>query len=201
MSILVSLLVGGAAAAAQWVLLQQLGVAADAAPALRFTSVGLPLLAAVLAGALRPRAAAHRTVVATPPSKPAAPPEPAEHTALRLLAFLQEEGRLVDFLSEDVAPYSDEQIGAATRGIHASCAKALRDVVTLERIVDGVEEQEVTIESGFDPGAIRLTGNVSGTPPFRGVLRHAGWRASRIVVPACAGVDPVVLAPAEVEIA
>jgi hypothetical protein len=108
---------------------------------------------------------------------------------------------LIDFLSEDVSPYTDEQIGAATRGIHASCAKALRDVVTLERILPGAEDEETRVETGFDPGAIRVTGNVGGAPPYQGVLRHGGWRAVRIVVPARAGVDPAVIAPAEVEIA
>ena len=34
-----------------------------------------------------------------------------------------------------------------------------------------------------------------------GTLRHAGWRATHIAVPARTGVDPFVLTPAEVEIA
>jgi hypothetical protein len=198
MAILVALVVGGAAAAGQWVLLQQL---AGVDPELRSMSVALPLLAAVVTAALRPRATSSEPVAAAPRAEPGPPPEPAEHAALRLLAFLQEEGRLIDFLSEDVSPYTDEQIGSATRAIHANCAKALRDVVTLERILPGAEDEETTVETGFDAGAVRLTGNVHGEPPFRGTLRHAGWRAARIVVPARAGVDPAVVAPAEVEIA
>jgi hypothetical protein len=119
---------------------------------------------------------------------------------LRLLALLQEEGRLVDFLSESVVAYSDAQIGAATRDIHAGCAKALRAAIDLAPVIDGEEDSEVTIEEGFDPAAIRLTGNVSGPPPFRGVLRHAGWRVAAVRLPERAGVDPVIVAPAEVEI-
>ena len=34
-----------------------------------------------------------------------------------------------------------------------------------------------------------------------GVLRHAGWRVKAVRLPERAGVDPVVVAPAEVEIA
>jgi hypothetical protein len=200
MSIVASLLVGAAAAGLQLWLLQRLGIAADAAPAY-WASVALPLVAAALAAAMRPRATAGPVAATTAPSEPAPPPEPPEHAALRVLAFLQEEGRLIDFLTEDVAPYSDEQIGVAMRGIHASCAKALRDVVTLERILPGNEDDAVTLEAGFDAGAIRLIGNVGDAPPFRGTLRHGGWRAARIVVPSRAGVDPAVLAPAEVEIA
>jgi hypothetical protein len=119
---------------------------------------------------------------------------------LRLLATLQEEGRLVDFFTEDIATYTDEQIGAATRGIHASCRKALAGAVTVEPIMAGDEGATVTVPAGFDPTAIRLVGNVGGTPPFTGVLRHSGWRATRINVPPRGGQDPKVIAPAEVEI-
>jgi hypothetical protein len=201
MSILVPLLIGAAASAAQFWLLQQMGVAPGESPALLAGSVAVPFVAAIAAAFLRPHAAASQPEVPAAPAEPSPPPEPAEHTALRLLAFLQEEGRLVDFLTEDVAPYSDEQIGAATRGIHASCAKALKQVVVLERVLPGSEDDPVTLEAGFDAGAIRLVGNVGGAPPFRGTLRHAGWRATHVAVPARAGTDPFVLAPAEVEIA
>jgi hypothetical protein len=121
--------------------------------------------------------------------------------ALRLLAVLQEEGRLVDFLEEDLGAYGDEQVGAAARGIHAGCRKALRERVTLEPVLGGAEGAEVVVEEGFDPATIRLTGNVSGTPPFRGVLRHAGWRVRAATLGPRPGHDPHVIAPAEVEIA
>jgi Domain of unknown function (DUF2760) len=141
------------------------------------------------------------------PAKPAAavaaprPSEPPENTALRLLASLQEDGRLVDFLTEEIAGYSDEQIGAATRGIHATCGKALRACVRLEPVLPGREDETVTVPAGFDPASIRLTGNVQGEPPFTGTLRHAGWRAAGVTIPARAGLDPKIIAPAEVEIA
>src|SRR5262245_3785422 len=37
---------------------------------------------------------------------------------LRLLALLQREGRLLDFLLEDIQGYGNDQIGAAVRDIH-----------------------------------------------------------------------------------
>jgi Domain of unknown function (DUF2760) len=135
------------------------------------------------------------------PSEPVPPPEPVENGALRLLTALQEEGRLVDFLTEDIAAYSDDQVGAATRGIHETCAKALRECVSLEPVMPGEEEADVVVPPGFDPAAIRLTGNVQGEPPFKGTLRHAGWRATGVVLPARRGIDPHVIVPAEVEIA
>jgi len=158
--------------------------------------VVLALLVAASVVAMVPAAPA-AVAMAAPAPKPVEPPE---HTALRLLATLQEEGRLVDFFSEDITPYSDEQVGAATRGIHETCKKALRGIVTIEPILVGNEGATVTVPAGFDPGAIRVVGNVTGIPPFTGVLRHGGWRVKAVNLPARSGVDPNVIAPAEVEI-
>jgi hypothetical protein len=153
--------------------------------------VGAPLLLGIWLAVLPPRAAAPM----------AAEPEPRDDAALRLLADLQEEGRLVDFLVEELSGYTDEQIGAAVRAIHDGCRKALRERVALEPVLRGAEGETVTVEPGFDPAAIRLTGKVSGSPPFRGVLRHAGWRVTQTTLPARRSRDPHVIAPAEVEIA
>jgi hypothetical protein len=168
-----------------------------------------PALALLLGGPIVLALLVAAAVVATVPTAPAPaavtvaveqPSDPPEHAALRLLAALQEEGRLVDFFSEDIGPYSDEQIGAATRGIHESCRKALRTAITVEPVMTGEEGATVTIPAGFDPAAIRLVGAVSGTPPFKGVLKHAGWRATSVNLPKRSGQDPQVIAPAEVEI-
>lgn len=198
MAVLVALVLGAAVGAADhWLLTTRFGIDPATAPALFWAIVALPVVLAVLV-ALVARATRRPPAPAPEAAEPAASPEQG---ALRLLALLQEEGRLVDFLTESVEPYSDAQIGAATRDVHAGCAKALRAVVDLEPVLPGEEESEVTIEDGFDPAAIRLTGNVSGEPPFRGVLRHAGWRVQAVRLPERAGVDPVVVAPAEVELA
>lgn len=123
-------------------------------------------------------------------------------TDLRVLALLQRDGRLVDFLQEDIDAYTDAQIGAAVRDIHKGCRKALRDYLTVEPVLSGDEGHPVTLASDFDPVAIRLTGNVGGRPPFRGVLKHHGWRVKSVQLPALPGArdQSSVLAPAEVEI-
>ncbi len=92
------------------------------------------------------------------------------------------------------------QIGAAVRGIHEGCRKALAERVVFEPVLRAAEGETVTLEPGFDAAAIRLTGNVAGEPPFRGVLRHAGWRVVRGTFPARRGHDLNLIAPAEVEI-
>ena len=145
-----------------------------------------------------PRQATPARAEVKAPEKPA-PPSPAP--ALRLLALLQQEARLVDFINEDIDAYSDEQVGTAVRSIHAACRKALGERIELRRIYAQEDGSQVTVEKGFDPAAVRLTGNVSGEPPFHGTLQHGGWRATKVSLPESpGGVDPAVIAPAEVEI-
>jgi hypothetical protein len=139
-------------------------------------------------------------VAASAPPPPPAPPSPAP--ALRLLAVLQQEGRLIDFLQENLDDYSDAQVGAAVRSIHAGCRKALNERITLERIMRDEDGSSVVVAEGFDPAAIRLIGNVTGNAPFRGTLAHGGWRAVKVSLPESPGnVDASIVAPAEVEIA
>lgn len=137
-----------------------------------------------------------------PPAAPAATgaSDGEVNGALRLLGLLQQEGRLVDFLEEDIEPYSDAQVGAAVRAIHAGCRAALHQRLRIERIYTQEDGTAVEVAPGFDAAAVRLTGNVHGNPPFHGVLQHGGWRVAAVTLPGSGGVDPTVLAPAEVEV-
>jgi hypothetical protein len=137
-----------------------------------------------------------------PERKPADVAEHHRDGALALLGLLQREGRLVDFLRETLDDYEDSDIGAAVRDIHRGCKKVLAEHLTIEPVMPGEEDDAVTVPRGFDPGEIRLIGDVSGDPPFKGTLRHHGWRVIQARLPALSeGVDRHVLAPAEVEIA
>jgi hypothetical protein len=121
--------------------------------------------------------------------------------ALTMLGLLQREGRLIDFLLESLDDYEDSDIGAAVRDIHRGCSKVLSEQLAIEAVMPGEEDDPVTVPKGFDPGEIRLAGEVAGDPPFQGVLRHHGWRVTKIKLPTLAeGVDRHVIAPAEVEI-
>jgi len=121
--------------------------------------------------------------------------------AVQMLALLQRDGRLIDFITEDIAPYQDAQIGAAARDVHESCRKAIDHYLSLEPVIASEEGQPVTVEPGFDPAAIKLIGNVTGRPPLRGMLRHRGWRASQVNLPPLPDSSGrSIIAPAEVEI-
>jgi hypothetical protein len=121
--------------------------------------------------------------------------------AVQMLALLQRDGRLIDFLSEDISVYADAQLGAAVRVIHETCRQILDHYVKLEPVINSEENQPVTVQAGFDSASIKLIGDVRGEPPIRGVLRHKGWRVKEINLPplvTCAG--RMVIAPAEVEL-
>jgi len=123
-------------------------------------------------------------------------PEP-----LRLLALLQREGRLLDFLLEDIQGAADEQIGAGVRELHRKAQAVIKEHLVLEPVLPKNEGETVEVPPSFDPSAIRLIGNVTGQPPFRGVLQHHGWRVKSYSLPTPpAGQDQFVLAAAEVEL-
>jgi hypothetical protein len=120
--------------------------------------------------------------------------------ALQILAILQRDSRLIDFLMEDLSSYSDEQVGGAVRSLHDSCREALDRYIQLAPVIDGVEGTFTRLAS-IDPASVKLLGNVPPQPPPGGVLRHKGWRCVKVELPALSGKQNAqVIAPAEVEI-
>jgi hypothetical protein len=141
-----------------------------------------------------------RRAAVKPAPVPAAPPATPSDGALQILAILQRDSRLIDFLMEDIAAYSDDQVGAAVRGLHDQCRDALARYVQLAPVIDGVEGTFTRLAS-IDPASVKLLGNVPPQPPPGGILRHKGWRSVKVELPALQGKqDPKVIAPAEVEI-
>jgi hypothetical protein len=138
---------------------------------------------------------------ATPKEDPLKIQRRDQRMLLHLLTLLQREGRLMDFLGEDLSAYEDAQIGMAVRSIQESCKAAIEKQLHPKAVMEAEEESKVTVAAGFDPNAIKLVGKVAGEPPFTGILRHKGWRAAGVEIPALSDKDdPLVIAPAEVEI-
>jgi hypothetical protein len=136
---------------------------------------------------------------AAPSPQPVAEPDKGDR-AVQVLALLQRDGRLIDFLMEDLTPYQDAQIGAAVRDVHAGSRQALVRYFTLEPVIDDEEGRPVQVERGADPARVKLTGNVAGSPPLRGTLRHRGWDATRVELPPLPASGRTIIAPAEVEV-
>ncbi len=138
---------------------------------------------------------------ALPPPTPALTAEQHHAAGLFLLQLLQREGRFLDFLQEDVSGFSDGDVGAAARVVHEGCKKVLAQYVPIAPVVTQREGDMLEVPKGFDANRFRLTGNVTGEGPWKGALKHHGWVATAVHLPAVpTTVDVKVLAPAEVEL-
>jgi hypothetical protein len=142
-----------------------------------------------------------------PPPPPLELPPPVDdkeifaNGAVYALVLLQREGRLIDFLQEDISGFPNDQVGIAVRQIHENCQKVLSESFAIKPVRSEDEQSRIEVADGFDPSAIRLTGTVPESGPFAGTLVHRGWRASAPKFPERSGeIDATVIAPAEVEI-
>jgi len=138
---------------------------------------------------------------AAAPAPAAPPPVVSSDRAAQLLAILQRDGRLVDFLMEDLTPYQDAQVGAAVRDVHRGCREALDKYASLAPVLDLEEGSTVNVDRDNEPARIKVVGNVAGAPPYRGILRHRGWEVARLALPPLPATGRTVVAPAEVEVA
>ncbi|CAJ92757.1 DUF2760 domain-containing protein [Cupriavidus necator] len=153
--------------------------------------------------AAAPAPAAVSAPAPAPVAEAAAPvlKEASPVAALQLLGLLQRDARFIDFVEEDIARYSDTEIGAAARLVHDGCRGVLREHFTIRPVREEAEGSRVTLADGFDATAIRLTGNVVGSAPFHGSISHRGWKVEEVRLPRVAERhDATVIAPAEVEL-
>lgn len=128
-------------------------------------------------------------------------PELEKRKFLHLLTVLQEEGRFLDFLNEDLGDFEDDEIGAAVRSVHKGCKESLVKYMDLKPLLDEEEETLKDVEKGFDPEKLKLTGNVVGEPPFKGYVRHRGWMADNVKLPVLKKVkNASYIVPAEIEV-
>jgi hypothetical protein len=137
--------------------------------------------------------------------QPPAPEPPDEKTAeaeiVAFFALLQEKGRLVDFLMEDLASYEDAEIGAAARVVHEGCKQVLQEHFKIHPISVAEEGSQITVPAGFAADDYRLVGKLSGDPPFTGKLVHKGWKTDTVKLPRLVDARRLpAIAPAEVEL-
>lgn len=134
-----------------------------------------------------------------PPTKVASPSAASGAEALQLLSLLQRDGRFVDFIEQDITSFSDHDVGAAARVVHEGCRKALHAHARVENVRGEAEGSRLTLERA--DGSVKLVGNVAGSAPYQGVLRHRGWRVRDLKLPTRLGEhDPSLIAPAELEL-
>jgi hypothetical protein len=137
-------------------------------------------------------------LIVQPPARSA---NQAETEITAFLALLQEKGRLVDFLMEDITPYDDAQVGAAARVIHQGCTEVLREHFKITAVSEVEEGSQVTVPAGYAAADYRFIGKLGGNPPFTGKLIHKGWKTEYVKLPRTTTTDRLpAIAPAEVEI-
>ncbi|MGR9012598.1 MAG: DUF2760 domain-containing protein [Gammaproteobacteria bacterium] len=140
-------------------------------------------------------------LVHAPAPEPVVLKEATPDAALQLLGLLQKEARFIDFIKEDIAGFSDADIGVAARVVHEGCNKAINEHFTLSTVRSEQEGSKITLPQGFDAGTVRLTGNIVGNAPFTGTLVHKGWQVTGIRLPKLtSGHNAAIVAPAEVEL-
>jgi hypothetical protein len=173
-------------------------------PYLPAATLVLSVLALVLAF-LQPRQNASAPKPAAEPARPAQPQPEASRAApeiVQLLSMLQEKGRLVDFLMDDINAYSDAQVGAAARVVHAGCKGVLQEHFRIGPVRTEPEGSTVQVPAGYFADEYRLVGRIAGTAPFSGVLVHGGWKTDMVRLPQLLRDDAdrlPAIAPAEVD--
>jgi hypothetical protein len=154
------------------------------------------------ASAEEPEAPAAEEKPAPPPPRPREEPSAAGE-ALVLLSLLQEKGRFLDFVMEDITAYKDPQVAAASRVVHQGCAAVIREYLEVAPLHSGKEGERITLDQSADPNQYRLVGKV-GEPPYSGVVIHRGWKTARLSLPRYTRrIDPSgpnTITPAEVEV-
>lgn len=99
------------------------------------------------------------------------------------MVLLQEKGRLIDFLKEDIDQYTDEQVGGAVRKIHRDCSQVLSTYASVSPVLSNEEGSLIKLDKDFSRSEISLEGNVIGSGPYSGEVTHAGWKVTSINIP------------------
>jgi hypothetical protein len=169
--------------------------------------LSLLILTLSLLGGPKSRTTPGPVSAAGPASLPVTiPPRPqtanqAEAEIVAFFALLQEKGRLVDFLMEDITSYDDTHVGAAARVIHQGCREVLQEHFNITAISESEEGSQVTVPAGYAKEQYRIVGNLSGEPPFTGTLIHKGWKTAFVKLPRIVETQRLpAIAPAEVEL-
>jgi uncharacterized protein DUF2760 len=161
------------------------------------------LLGAIVAQRPGKAGASPTKVESAKPMQAPAVKNQAEAEVISLLAILQEKGRLVDFLMDDIAGYGDAQVGAAARVVHEGCRAVLQEYFRIRPVRAENEGSTVKVAAGYAPDEYRLIGKIRGKAPFSGTLVHRGWKTEAVELPRVLRISAdrlPAIAPAEVEL-
>jgi hypothetical protein len=104
---------------------------------------------------------------------------------------------------DDIAGYSDAEVGAAGRVLHEGCKAVLTEHFAIRPLRTESEGSRIVVPSGYSPDEYRLVGRIGGEAPFTGTLVHHGWKTDQVKLPRLIRPNadqPPAIAPAEVEL-
>ncbi|MCB0343630.1 MAG: DUF2760 domain-containing protein [Bdellovibrionales bacterium] len=124
---------------------------------------------------------------------------------VNFLGILQEQGRLVDFLMDDITAYDDAQVGSAARVVHQGCRELLDQYFEIAPVFEGNEGSSTELGDDFSTQMYRIVGTSGGQPPYKGTVVHRGWRTAKVNIPKVSASltsgEPLdIIAPAQVEV-
>jgi len=138
-------------------------------------------------------------------TQPIHQPQPAQNSAITLLATLQRDARLIDLIQEDLDQYQDAQVGAAARPCLKQCRQSLDRILRIEKLIDANENDTVNVPATASAGRYRWIGESSSTDAtsietIPAKLIHPGWQAVSVELPQWNGNadDAQIIAPAQV---
>jgi hypothetical protein len=163
--------------------------------------VAIALLVMLFTGKTPQEAPQPAVAEAVKPIPTTIPQNQAQAEVVMLLGILQDKGRFIDFLMEDITPYSDADVGGVARAVHQGCKEALNEHFHIEPISTEGEGATITVPAGYSADDFRLVGNLSGEAPFTGKVVHKGWKTTSVKLPRVLKTDRLpAIAPAQVEV-
>jgi hypothetical protein len=152
-------------------------------------------------GLARALAEAQARLAATPQRSGAQASSQSVAEALQMLSLLQQRGRFVDFVMQDIAPIANEQIGAVARFVHQGCRSVFDELFEINPVREEGEGATITLAGAPDPEQVRIQGRTP-TYPTQATIVHRGWLTNRVTLPSVTTErhPPYVIAPADAEV-
>ena len=120
-------------------------------------------------------------------------------SVLVLLSLLQEEGRFIDFIMENISSFEDAHIGAVARVVHQGCRRVLNEYSSIQSICEEKEGDDVVFKNAVEMNKYRVNGEASDSYPCKAKLLHKGWKLVDLKLPELIGIKRNISTP-EVEI-
>ena len=102
---------------------------------------------------------------------------------IQLLNLLQQKGRFLDFLMEDILEHSDEDLGSAARFVHQGCSQIMKEYFKIMPLSEQKEGEQMVLEKDHDPYKFLLLEGTINQEQQEVKIIHRGWVTTNINLP------------------